>query len=283
MDSVDVHLRFFLSCCLPVGTNVPDPEASGGSMAILNTYWKLRMGLMFEEIDSQPSLLGEITLRRRRIPALGERDIYEVKLGDEFLMSSMFVDAEVALADLGLEMTEGQALKVVVGGLGLGYTAEAALRHDRVDELLVVDALDTVIRWHEQGKVPLGKVLNADDRCRYVLGSFFDLAVSEAGFDPEQPGKVFDAILLDIDHSPRALLHDSSASFYTGESLGKMAAHLRPGGVFAMWSNDPPDEEFMATLRTLFTDVDARVVSFFNPFQNRESTNTVFLARKPLS
>ncbi|MCG2580903.1 MAG: spermidine synthase [Marinobacter sp.] len=241
------------------------------------------MGLLFEEIDSQPSLLGEITLRRRRIPALGERDIYEVKLGDEFLMSSMFVDAEVALADLGLEMTEGQALKVVVGGLGLGYTAEAALRHDRVEELLVVDALDTVIRWHEQEKVPLGKVLNADDRCRYVHGSFFDLAVSEVGFDPEQPGKLFDAILLDIDHSPRALLHDSNASFYTEDSLGKMASHLRPGGVFAMWSNDPPDEEFMATLRTLFTDVDARVVSFFNPFQNRESTNTVFLARKPVS
>jgi hypothetical protein len=62
-----------------------------------------------------------------------------------------------------------------------------------------------------------------------------------------------------------------------------MAAHLRPGGVFAMWSNDPPDEPFMDVLRTLFTDVDAKVVSFYNPFQNRESTNTVFLARKPLS
>ncbi|MEP1704258.1 MAG: hypothetical protein ABJJ82_07845, partial [Marinobacter sp.] len=56
------------------------------------------MGLLFEQIDSQPSSLGEITLRRRRIPALGDRDIYEVKLGEEFLMSSMFVDAEVALA-----------------------------------------------------------------------------------------------------------------------------------------------------------------------------------------
>lgn len=43
---------------------------------------------------------------------------------------------------------------MVVGGLGLGYTAEAALRHDRVGELLVVDALGTVIRWHEEEKVP---------------------------------------------------------------------------------------------------------------------------------
>ena len=238
------------------------------------------MGLMFEQIDSQPSALGEITLRRRRIPALGDRDIFEVKLGDEFLMSSMFVDAEVALADLGLEMTEGDSLDVVVGGLGLGYTAEAALNHERVNELLVVDALDTVIHWHQQEKVPLGKVLNADPRCRYVLGSFFDFAVSDTGFDPDSPGRLFDAILLDIDHSPRALLNESNASFYTTDSLGKMARFLRSGGVFAMWSNDPPDEPFMDTLRELFTDVDARVVSFFNPFQNRESTNTVYLARK---
>jgi len=238
------------------------------------------MGLMFEQIDSQPSALGEITLRRRRIPALGDRDIFEVKLGDEFLMSSMFVDAEVALADLGLEMTEGDSLDVVVGGLGLGYTAEAALNHERVNELLVVDALDTVIHWHQQEKVPLGKVLNADPRCRYVLGSFFDFAVSDTGFDPDSPGRLFDAILLDIDHSPRALLNESNASFYTTDSLGKMARFLRSDGVFAMWSNDPPDEPFMDTLRELFTDVDARVVSFFNPFQNRESTNTVYLARK---
>jgi spermidine synthase len=237
------------------------------------------MGLMFEQIDSQPSALGEITLRRRRIPALGERDIFEVKLGDEFLMSSMFVDAEVALADLGLEMTEGESLDVVVGGLGLGYTAEAALKHERVNELLVVDALDTVIHWHQQEKVPLGKVLNEDPRCRYVLGSFFDFAV-DAGFDPDAPGRLFDAILLDIDHSPRALLNASNASFYTTDSLGKMALFLRDGGVFAMWSNDPPDEPFMKTLRELFTDVEARVVSFYNPFQNRESTNTVYLARK---
>jgi len=238
------------------------------------------MGLMFEQIDSQPSALGEITFRRRRIPALGDRDIFEVKLGDEFLMSSMFVDAEVALADLGLEMTDRDSLDVVVGGLGLGYTAEAALNHERVNELLVVDALDTVIHWHQQEKVPLGKVLNADPRCRYVLGSFFDFAVSGTGFDPDSPGRLFDAILLDIDHSPRALLNESNASFYTTDSLGKMARFLRSDGVFAMWSNDPPDEPFMDTLRELFTDVDARVVSFFNPFQNRESTNTVYLARK---
>jgi spermidine synthase len=239
------------------------------------------MGLLFEEIDTKPSELGVISLRRRRIPALGDRDIYEVKLGEEFLMSSMFVDAEIALADFGLAEVDGDHLSVVVGGLGLGYTAEAALKNDRVAELLVVDALDTVIQWHEEEKVPLGRVLNEDPRCRFVHASFFELALApDRGFDPDQSGRQFDAILLDIDHSPRALLNDANATFYNADSLGLMARQLRPGGAFAMWSNEPPDDDFLEILERVFVDVEARVVSFFNPFQNRESSNTVYVARR---
>ncbi|WP_148864574.1 spermidine synthase [Marinobacter fonticola] len=239
------------------------------------------MGALFEQIDSQPSAIGEITLRRRRIPALGERDIYEVKLGEEFLMSSMFVDAEVALADLALGELGDDSLDVVVGGLGLGYTAEAALKDQRVNELLVVEALDTVIGWHRQEKVPLGRVFNQDGRCRFVHGSFFDLAVGAAGgFDPKQPSRRFHAILLDIDHSPSDLLNATNADFYRVDSLGQMANQLHEGGVFAVWSNEPPAESFMAILRDVFVDVEARVVRFFNPFQNGESSNTVYLARK---
>lgn len=242
------------------------------------------MGRLFAQIDSQPSEIGEITLRRRRIPALGDRDIFEVKLGEEFLMSSMFVDAEVALSDLGLAETEGDNLSVVVGGLGLGYTAVAALKHERVGELLIVEYLEPVIRWHQQEFVPLGTDINADSRSRYVHGSFFDLAVADpqsGGFDPEAPGKEFDAILLDIDHSPRALLNDSNASFYTVENISRMAQQLKPRGIFAMWSNEGEDSVFMDVLREVFTEVVCHVVSFYNPFQNRESFNTVYVARKP--
>uniref|UniRef100_UPI003567E15F spermidine synthase n=1 Tax=Amphritea sp. TaxID=1872502 RepID=UPI003567E15F len=163
---------------------------------------------LFEEIDSQDSPLGQISLRRRRMPAFGDRDIYEVKLGDEFLMSSMFVEAEEALSTLGLAAVQGDNLSVVVGGLGLGYTAVAALKDERISELLVVDAIETVIGWHRNEQVPLGKILNADNRNRYVLGSFFDLAIDpDSGFDQNSPGKQFDAILLDIDHSPTEFLN----------------------------------------------------------------------------
>ncbi len=239
------------------------------------------MSLMFEEIDSQATPLGQISLRRRSMPAFGDRDIYEVKLGDEFLMSSMFVEAEEALSTLGLAAVQGDRLSVVVGGLGLGYTAVAALKDARIDELLVVDALETVIGWHRDERVPLGKVLNADPRNRYVLGSFFDLATDPArGFDPELPGKVFDAILLDIDHSPSEYLNPANASFYTTDNLALMARQLKPEGVFAMWSQNLPDPDFEALLKTVFTRVDSHVISFYNPFQSGESTNSVYVCVK---
>jgi spermidine synthase len=239
------------------------------------------MSLLFKEIDSQASSIGQISLRRRRIPAFGDRDIYEVKLGDEFLMSSMFVEAEEALSTLGLAAVKGDNLSVVVGGLGLGYTAVTALEDARISELYVVDALDTVIGWHKDELVPLGKILNADSRNNYVYGSFFDLAKDpNTGFDPSNDGKKFDAILLDIDHSPTEFLNVANASFYTTENLGLMAEQLKSQGVFAMWSQNLPEESFEALLKTVFEHVESHVVSFYNPFQSKVSTNSVYVCVK---
>ena len=236
------------------------------------------MARLFAELDSQPTHLGEISLRRRLIPTLGDDYIYEVKLGDEFLMSSLFVDAEVALADLGLAATPGQQLKVVVGGLGLGYTAQAALKDPRIARLLVVEALAPVIDWHKKALVPVGEALNNDTRCHYILGSFFELAKPELGFDPDTPGARFDAILLDIDHSPSEFLNSENAGFYTRDNLRAMAQQITPGGVFAMWSQNPPDAEFIALLESVFAKVTSELVSFYNPFAQVEASNSVYIA-----
>lgn len=240
------------------------------------------MPLPFEILDSQPTPLGELMLRRRRIASLDGLEVLEVKLGDEFLMSSLFHVVEEALADLGLAETKGEALDVVVGGLGLGYTAAAALRESRVRSLLVVDRMPAVIRWHREGLVPLGSVLASDSRCRFVEGDFFALAAEPAaGFDPAAPGRRFDAVLLDIDHSPRKLLHGSHGAFYSREGLARLAEHLRPDGVFALWSDDPPDAAFLADLGAVFEGVRAEIVPFPNPLLDRDSESTVYLAKLP--
>jgi spermidine synthase len=222
--------------------------------------------------------IGEVNLRRRRDPISGA-DVYEVKLGEEFLMSSLFTVAEVEVARLALARLDGDQLDVAVGGLGLGYTAQAVLEDPRVRDLLVVDALEPVIAWHQAGLVPVGPVLTADPRCRLVLGDFFALSDGD-GFDPDRPQRVFDAVVVDIDHSPRHLLADGSAGFYGVEGTRRLARHVRPGGVYSLWSNDPPDEAYLAVLEQVFVDVAAQVVSFPNPLQDREATNTVYLATR---
>lgn len=237
------------------------------------------MSARFEELDWSRTTIGEVTLRRRLHPSTGV-DIFEVKLCDEFLMSSLFTVAEVEVARLALARLHGSALDVAVGGLGLGFTAQAVLADDRVRDLVVVDVLEPVIRWHRQGLVPLGPVLTGDPRCRLVLGDFFALA-DGPGFDPEVPGRRFDAVVVDIDHSPRQLLADGSADFYRVAGTQRIAEHLRPGGVFSLWSNDSPDEAYLAVLAEVFVDVAAELVSFPNPLQGREATNTVYLATTP--
>jgi len=237
------------------------------------------MSVLFEELDYCPTPIGALTLRRRR-DLERDVDVFEIKLGDESLMSSLFTASEIALARLGLAALGDEGpLDVVVGGLGLGYTANAVLESASVRALIVVDALEPVIEWHEKGLLPLGRTLADDPRCRLLHGDFFALAASEAGFDADAPGRAFDAVLVDIDHSPEALLDAGSSSFYQAGGLRRLAKHLRPGGVFGLWSNDRPDEAFTARLASVFADARAEPVTFHNPLQDKPFTQTVYLAR----
>jgi spermidine synthase len=237
------------------------------------------MSIYFEELDFRPTPMGVLSLRRRRSLTSGA-DIFEIKLGDEFLMSSQFTTAEIELARLGLAALKGADLDVVVGGLGLGYTASAVLENPGVRSLVVVDALAEVIEWHQQGLLPLGKQLTGDPRCRLVHGDFFAMSHSADGFDSGKPGRRFDAVLVDIDHSPRNLLHPRHAALYEPEGLARLAGHLNPGGVFALWSNDPPDDAFKTALAGAFATSVAHVVTFDNAFGDHDATNTVYVAVK---
>ncbi|MDD5199491.1 MAG: hypothetical protein PHC88_06770 [Terrimicrobiaceae bacterium] len=240
------------------------------------------MSIQFEELDHRPTRLGDLSLRRRRIPSLGDIDVFEIKLGDAFLMSSLFTRVEIALAELGLAGLASAELDVVVGGLGLGCTACATLENPAVRSLAVIETMDAVIDWHVRGLLPLGAQLTSDPRCRFVNGDFFALADDPStGFGPGQPGRRFDAVLLDIDHSPRNLLHARHGAFYEPGGLRRLAEHLRPGGSFALWSDDPPDDEFLKHLAAVFTEPKARVVSFPNPLQGCESASTVYVGRLP--
>ena len=232
----------------------------------------------FEELDYQETPLGAISLRRRSEPRLGGKILYEVKLGEEFLMSSLFVEAEEALAAIALQSLDAEELDVVVGGLGLGYTAAKALENEAVRSLLVIETMAPVISWHRLGLVPLGDTLALDSRCSLMHGDFFKMAASFGDLDPANPGRLFHAVLLDIDHSPTHWLDKGNSAFYTNAGLTALAGSLHPGGVFGLWSNDPPDETFSSLLDEVFASAEFHLVTFPNPYTGGESSNTIYLA-----
>lgn len=230
----------------------------------------------FEELDRRTTAIGEIVLRRRLEPSL-HVEVYEVKLGDEFLMSSLFTVSEIELAKLALAEVPGIDVDVIVGGLGLGYTARAVLQDPRVRSLNVVEALGEVIEWHQHGLLPLAAELVSDPRCHFVEGDFFEMIADGAPFGHHAPERCH-AVLVDIDHTPRHLLHPSHAAFYEPEGLRRLARRIRPGGVFALWSDDPPDPELLIDMEDVFASCEAHVVTFPNPHTGAESACTVYVA-----
>lgn len=237
------------------------------------------MSALFEEIAYRETAIGDLALRRRRLSAEGE-DIWEIKLDDGYLMSSRFVDGEIALAEMGLAETTGDQLDVVVGGLGLGYTAEAALRDPRVSKLTVVELIPEVIEWHHDRVLPLGEAVAGDPRCRLMEGNFFELARSPEGFFPAEIERRHDAILIDIDHSTTHFIDPGSAGFYSADAIAAVAERLVPGGVFALWSTDAEDAMFVEAMQRSLQDVRVERVEFETPYRDQPAFNLIYLGRR---
>ena len=230
--------------------------------------------LPYEELAWADTPIGEISLRKR-FDRLTQRWVHEVRLGDEYLMSSQFNATEIALARLGLAEAPQRELSVVVGGLGLGFTALEALEDPRTRRLHVVELVGAVIDWHRADLIPDTAGLAADPRCELVEADFFDLVRS--GRCPTG-----DVLLVDIDHSPDNVLAPGNEDFYGATGLQAAAATLAEDGVLALWSDDDPDARIVAGLLTAFTHARAETVAFANPITGGSSSCTVYVARRPL-
>lgn len=223
----------------------------------------------FEEIDYQDTELGELILRRRRPLSQPDTWVYEVKLAGRFLMSSLNTDSERELATRALARLHGDRLQVLVGGLGLGYTAAAALADPRVAKVDVVERLPAVIDWHRRGILPLGDALSVDPRCHLLVGDC--LHALQQGGPPR-----YDAILIDIDDSPIHLLDEAHATFYSVAGLAAARQSLRPGGVFALWTSLPAEAEVTARLAQAFRTADVEEVRFDNALLDHPEVNALY-------
>jgi len=222
----------------------------------------------FEVIAHVESPLGVLILRRRTAPV---PDVLELTLEHQFLMSSAVTDSERELATRAIAMHGGSDLDVMIGGLGLGYTSKAALDSDRVAHVEVVELVQGIIDWVATGVIPLGTTLMADPRLHLTQDDVFERLRNP-------PTRTHDLVLIDVDHSPDERLGESSDSFYAHSNLVLAARHLKPGGVFGVWSTSE-NPAFEAELRKTFDDVRVEPIEFFNETVGRPETNWLFLAR----
>jgi spermidine synthase len=227
----------------------------------------------FEILAHEATKLGMICLRRRELLSRPGTIVTEITLNHEFLMSSYITDSERSLARFALDMHGGERLSILVGGLGLGYTAHEALvaGGERVSRVEVVEYLPQVIDWLAQDLVPLARELKADTRLVCVEGDVYERLSSPA----EQR---YDLILIDVDHSPDENLGGANALFYTEAGLRLARHHLTDAGILAVWSY-AEHSRFATALRSVFRDVRLEPVTVMNDLVDEEQTDWLFFAR----
>jgi spermidine synthase len=170
---------------------------------------------------------GEVVLRERRDP--GSPTVVELRVNGVFVMDTLETVSEQGLASAALaEVDDPRA--VLVGGLGLGFTAHEVLSDPRVERLAVVEIEEALVGWMRDGTVPHGPAYLADERLTVVAADIRQ-AISEA-----TPAS-YDLVLLDVDNGPGFLVHDANAAIYEAGFLREVAAVLRPGGAVVIWSS----------------------------------------------
>jgi spermidine synthase len=246
---------------------------SSGSPSFISPTTETVTPSNLEILAYEDTPLGPLCLRRRELLSSPGTVVTEVTLDHAFLMSSLNTASERALAARAIEMHPGDRLRVLVGGLGLGYTAAAALESPRVNRVVVVEFLPEVITWLERDLFPLSGTLKEDGRFSVAEGDVFVRLAA-------RPEEVFDVILIDVDHAPDDPLSVENAPFYTEPGLAKAQEHLAPGGVLAVWSSAENDT-FSRTLERVFGNVEVETVTYFNTMVEESCTDWLFMARKP--
>ena len=173
-----------------------------------------------------PGENGDLCLYRRD----GE---FSIRVDGAELMNSRVHGSEDAMAELACaRIASLPCPRVLIGGLGMGYTLAATLnRLGTESEVVVAELVPAVVAWNRGPLADLAGRPLADDR---VTVRETDVAqIIEA----EQ--RAYDAILLDVDNGPRGLTRKSNDRLYTGTGLEAAYAALRPAGVFALWSASP--------------------------------------------
>jgi len=187
--------------------------------------------------------LGEArTPNGTRITLYRHDGAYLIRADGVELMSTRRHLSEDRLADLACApLRDRPGARVLIGGLGLGFTLRAALRQLRDDaEVVVAELVPEVIEWNADPRYDLSAEAMRDPRVRIVQDDVVAvIRASPAGFD---------GIMLDTDNGPAGMLMSENGPLYTERGIAQTVAALRPGGAIAYWSVDD-DPRFAGALQ----------------------------------
>jgi spermidine synthase len=178
----------------------------------------------YAEIARAESPRGEIVLRERRDAATPT--ILELRVNGVFVMDTLETTTERELAGAALALVD-HPRRVLVGGLGLGFTLHEVLADARVETCTVVEIEQSVVDWMRDGTVAHGPKFLADQRVSVVVADVA-VALAEAG------ESAYDLVLLDVDNGPGYLVHDANEAIYQPPFL--QAAHRATAQLLAIWS-----------------------------------------------
>jgi spermidine synthase len=203
----------------------------------------------YVEVARSDSERGELVLRERRPDPedSGGPTVLELRANGIFVMDSAEHASEKALADAALDAVTDPR-RVLVGGLGLGFTLDRVLGDRRVEHVDVVEIEPALVKWMRDGTIPHGRRLLADRRARVIVGDVVR-AVAEAG------PSTYDVVLLDVDNGPDQLVHTTNAALYDEPFLRSVHERLEPGGALVVWSAARASR-LVDTLRRVFDEVE---------------------------
>ena len=208
--------------------------------------------------------------------------IYLMGRGSEFailadgreLMANRHHGSEDALADLACDRLESlDDARVLVGGLGMGFTLSAALRRiGKEGNATVAELMPAVVRWNREYVGRAAQYPLRDPRVDVHIGDVCDLV---------EQAKPWSAILLDVDNGPNALTRPTNGWLYTPEGLESARAALIPGGVLGIWSaaRDPS-----LTVRLQEADFEVEVVLYDEPGRpapDHDGEHVLWMAKRP--
>jgi spermidine synthase len=208
---------------------------------------------------------AKLTLHRR-----GQE--FFLRVNGQALMGTNAPESERMLAKLGCEGLRGKrGVRVLIGGLGFGFTLRAVLELLGEDGLVeVAELLPEVVAWNREHLAEVNGLLVDEPRVRMVLGDVYELML-------KGEAERYDAILLDVDNGPVAMVQEGNGRMYQADGLAMIGRVLKPGGCVAFWSASG-DPAFVRRLAKAGFAVQVEAVKAYA--QAKRKVHTIFLGRR---